>query len=180
MAATRYGYIAIYNKPRHVVGRDTSLGHVEVQAGVLLALYEGMFTMEDFASAVRAYGVPGGLVMFPEHAGTIFRSWSGSVAWLLLYYMYMTLFGLTPWLLKCTRDHTIPSFYSSDMICTCTCNLQYLHFPPPFLFARCSSNFVSFWVQFSVHFVFHFGVHFGSKIGSKTVLFWFHFSNPFF
>ena len=64
--------------------------------------------------------------------------------------------------------------------CTCTCNLQYLHFPPPFLFARCSSNFVPFWVQFSVHFVFHFGVHFGSKIGSKTVLFWFHFWNPFF
>ena len=48
--------------------------------------------------------------------------------------------------------------------CTCTCNLQYLYFPPPFLFARCSSNFVSFCVQFSVHFVFYCGVHFGSKM----------------
>ena len=64
--------------------------------------------------------------------------------------------------------------------CTCTCNLQYLHFPPPFLFAWCNSNFVPFWVQFSVHFVFHFGVQFGSKNDSKTVLFWFHFWNPFF
>ena len=39
---------------------------------------------------------------------------------------------------------------------------------------------VPFLVQFFVHFGFHFGVHFGSKIGSKTVLFWFHFWNPFF
>ena len=66
------------------------------------------------------------------------------------------------------------------MICTCTytCNLQYLHFPPPFL--RCSFNFVPFLVHFFIHFGFHFGVHFGSKIDSKTVLFWFHFWNTFF
>ena len=68
------------------------------------------------------------------------------------------------------------------MICTCTytCNLQYLHFPLPFLFARCSSNFGSIFGPVFCLLVFHFGVHFGSKIGSKTVLFWFHFWNTFF
>ena len=95
MAATRYGYIAVYNKPRHVVGSHTFLGRVEVQAGVLLTLYEGTFSMEDFASAVRDHGTPGSLAIFPEHTGTITRSWFGSVAWLLLYYMFMTLFGFT-------------------------------------------------------------------------------------
>ena len=46
MAATRYGYIAVYNKPGHVVGSHTFLGRVEVQVGVLLTLYEGTFSMK--------------------------------------------------------------------------------------------------------------------------------------
>ena len=91
MAATRYGYIAVYNKPRHVVGTHTFLGRVEVEAGVQLTLYEGAFSMEDFASAVRDHGTPGGRASFPEITGTIVRVWFGSVAWLLLYYRFMTL-----------------------------------------------------------------------------------------
>ena len=58
MAATRYAYVAIYQKPRHVVGTDTFLGRVEVQCGVVLALCEGTFSMAEFAAAVRDHGTP--------------------------------------------------------------------------------------------------------------------------
>lgn len=105
MAATRYGYVVIYNKPRHVVGYDTTFGHVEVQAGVQLVLYEGQYTTDDFASAVAALGRHDGLAVFPAHTGTIGRSFAGSVTRLLLH--YITLLGVTSELLKCTSHHTI-------------------------------------------------------------------------
>ena len=80
MAATRYAYVAIYQKPHHVVGTDTFLGRVEVQSGVILALYEGTFSMAEFAAAVRDHGTHGGRAIFPEITETIARVGFGSVA----------------------------------------------------------------------------------------------------
>jgi hypothetical protein len=80
MAATRYAYVAVYQKPRHVVGTDTFLGRVEIQSGVLLALYEGTFSMAEFAAVVRDHGTQGGRATFPEISGAIARAWFGSVA----------------------------------------------------------------------------------------------------
>ena len=118
--AVRYAFVAVYNKPRHMVGASTFLGRVEVEAGVQLTLYEGAFSTEDFAAAVRAHGttamVPwiGGIASMPEITGTIARVWFGSVAWLLFYYRFMFF----------ARFHIMRSVHAIILYSLMTCTIQ--------------------------------------------------------
>ena len=55
-------------------------GHVQIESGVSLILYQGRFSNEDFAAAVASVGKTGRFIMFPEHTGTIGNAWGGAAA----------------------------------------------------------------------------------------------------
>ena len=75
-AATSYAYVARYDKPRHL----QSNGVVQIDAGVTLIMYEGIFDIEDLAAIVTPLA-KGEMVALPSGGAPIYSiHWRGTAA----------------------------------------------------------------------------------------------------